>query len=382
MAKPFYLHKRTTKRKGRPVYYVQFRGEGGARSSAISTGQTSKGAAEAWAIDFLRKGGSLPTQGRMTFEQYAADWWIYDKCPYIKGKLARGFNISKGYAVVRRSYLDRHVLPEFGKIKLMSINPRMIEVWVMGLKDEGRLSPATINRILGTLKVMLQEAVRLQILQLNPASPIGELKEEPKKRGVLGLDDMRRLFEPEAAREIWGDPRHFTANLLAASTGMRLGEVQGLKIRHVCPGYVQVLHSWDDRYGLSQPKWNSVREIPIPSKVLDALQLLIAHSPYQEPDHLVIWGRDGDHPLTKTTLLAGLRRALSRVGILEADQKSRNLCFHSWRHGFNTLVRGKVPDEQLRRATGHKTLAMSDNYDHAGAEHLADVLAVQEQLFS
>jgi hypothetical protein len=46
------------------------------------------------------------------------------------------------------------------------------------------------------------------------------------------------------------------------------------------------------------------------------------------------------------------------------------------------MVRGKVPDEQLRRVTGHKTLAMSDNYDHAGPEHLSDVRKVQENLFS
>ena len=46
------------------------------------------------------------------------------------------------------------------------------------------------------------------------------------------------------------------------------------------------------------------------------------------------------------------------------------------------MVRGKVPDEQLRRVTGHKTLAMSDNYDHAGPEHLSDVRKVQEKLFS
>jgi len=102
------------------------------------------------------------------------------KCPYIRAKTARGFHISKAYAAVRKSYLDRYVIRDFGKTKLTGITPKMIESWIMGLHGEGRLSTATINRILGTLKVMLQEAVRLQILQLNPASPIGEFKEKPK----------------------------------------------------------------------------------------------------------------------------------------------------------------------------------------------------------
>lgn len=378
MSKQFYLRKG----KGKAIYYCQFVGDNGARSTAISTGQTSKGAAERWAIDFLKKGGSLPTVGRMTFAQYADGWWEWDRCPYIKGKLARGFNISRGYAVVRLSYLKRYVLPEFGLVKLTGITPRMIEAWVMRLKDAGNLAPATINRVLGTLKVMLAEAVRMQILQLNPASPIGELKEHPRPRGILGLETMRQLFDVAEAGRIWGDPRHYCANILAASTGMRLGEVQGLQLQHVHPNYVSVVHSWDDRYGLSQPKWNSVREIPIPSKVAGSLQALILRSPYQEPEDLLVWGKDGRHPLTKTALLAGLRRALVRAGVSLEEQKAENLCFHSWRHGLNTLIRGKVADEQLRRVTGHKTLAMSNNYDHPGIEHLADVAAVQETLFS
>ena len=381
MRKAFYLYKRERK-SGRPVFYMQLPAENGGRTSAISTGQTNRTAAEHWAMDFLKKGGSLPAQGRMTFEQYGENWWNFEKCPYIKGKTARGFHISQGYARVRRSYLERHVLPSFGKTKLSNITPRQIESWVMGLLDEGRLSPATINRALGTLKVMLSEAVRLQIIQLNPASPVGELKEKPKPRGILGLDHMRALFFAERVSEVWGDPRHLCANLLAASTGMRLGEVQGLQVQYVHPGYVSVVHGWNDTYGLSQPKWNSTREIPIPTRVSTSLQSLINHSPYQEPESLVIWGKDSQHPLTKTTLLAGLRRALKRIGISLEQQKTENLCFHSWRHGLNTLLRSKVPDEQLRRVTGHKTLAMSDNYDHAGAEHLADVLAVQESYFS
>ena len=50
-------------------------------------------------------------------------------------------------------------------------------------------------------------------------------------------------------------------------------------------------------------------------------------------------------------------------------------------HGFNTMIRGRVADEQLRRVTGHKTMAMTDNYDAPGIEHLQDVLEEQEKLF-
>jgi hypothetical protein len=45
------------------------------------------------------------------------------------------------------------------------------------------------------------------------------------------------------------------------------------------------------------------------------------------------------------------------------------------------MIRGRVPDEQLRRVTGHKSIVMQDNYDHPQPEHLADVKAAQETIF-
>jgi hypothetical protein len=98
---------------------------------------------------------------------------------------------------------------------------------------------------------------------------------------------------------------------------------------------VQVVHGWDDRFGLNQPKWNRGREIPVSAKVAASLQALIALSPFQEPEHLVFWGRNGEHPLTKTTLLKGLKRALIRAGIPEKDRQKQNYCFRSWERGFS-----------------------------------------------
>jgi hypothetical protein len=54
--KPFNLYKRPTTKKGKIVYYVRFYDEEGNRLPGRSTGQTSKSAAETWAIEQLRKG--------------------------------------------------------------------------------------------------------------------------------------------------------------------------------------------------------------------------------------------------------------------------------------------------------------------------------------
>ena len=101
-----------------------------------------------------------------------------------------------------------------------------------------------------------------------------------------------------------------------------------------------------------------------------------------QPEDIVIWGQDRKTPLSKTAILRMFKTALQRIGIPEEERRRRGIVFHSHRHGFNTLIRGKVPDEQLRRVVGHKTVAMTDSYDKPGVEPLRDVSGAQEKLFS
>ena len=87
------------------------------------------------------------------------------------------------------------------------------------------MNPATINRSLATLKVMMKEAIREGYIQSNPCEGIGIFKEEPKAKTILSLQEARKLFTDLAIETAWkGDLQQFTINILAASTGMRLGD--------------------------------------------------------------------------------------------------------------------------------------------------------------
>jgi integrase len=48
----------------------------------------------------------------------------------------------------------------------------------------------------------------------------------------------------------------------------------------------------------------------------------------------------------------------------EIVRKERNVTFHSFRHFFNSTIRGTVSDETLRLQTGHTDAKMTDHYDH------------------
>ncbi len=234
MYKPYTLFKRKTKKKNHYVYYAQFRDEHGRRLTAISTGQSSRGAAENWCISRLRK-GIVPSKTYMTFEQYARDWYVWGKCTYSQRKLDRGIRISKTYLYNRRVSLDKHILPYFKDSKLTSIKTYHIEDFIKHIQKT-ELATGTINNLIRIIKIMMQEAFRLGYVEKNPTANIFNLRDNYREKGILTLPEVRELFDRDRMEQIWeNDLKHYTINLLSASTGMRQGEALGLQRQHVYP---------------------------------------------------------------------------------------------------------------------------------------------------
>ena len=178
--KRFYLIKRRNRRsEGKAIYYCRIRGSDGNLLPWKSTGQTTKSAVENWALDHLDEIASV--RKTLTFKEYAEGWWMPD-CQYLVRKAARGSPVAPSYADVARSYLSRHILPRFGSEHLGSITSHSIDAWAMSLKDQ--LSPATANRCLAILRVMLREATRQGLITTNPAAAVQQLRETPKERGI------------------------------------------------------------------------------------------------------------------------------------------------------------------------------------------------------
>ena len=110
---PYTLIKRKTK-NGKNVFYYRTYDQDGRRTTAKSTGKTSIGQAKQFCQELIEKGLLIPDK-EMTFEAYSAEWWIWGKCKYLKGKLDRSPktkpSVSKTYADDSRSRLDKHILP-------------------------------------------------------------------------------------------------------------------------------------------------------------------------------------------------------------------------------------------------------------------------------
>lgn len=361
--RPYSLNKRPTTKKNKYIYYVRFRDpETGKYLSAISSGCTSRAAAANWADEKLRTGIVLaPGKRNITFAGWVKDFWDPKGSTYIQGKIARGGTISYGYARNASTWTEKYILPYFEDKKLYEINRHDVERWQMALYDGAKLSPVTINKILSVLRIMFREAVHENIIPADPSAGIRDLKEEPRTRGILNLKKIQALFSPEALEEKWeANLQYYTAGLLAVSTGMRQGELRGLKWKHVYGDRIDILHSWEDQNGIKGAKWNSERTMPAPSRVAETLEKLKLQSEWRSGEDLVFSSVERSRPRNKKAFTGSLCWALKNAGIDDKERRERNLTFHSLRHTFLSAFRGRLPDAKLQHFSGHRTLEMME----------------------
>jgi len=240
--KPFYFQARKGK-KG-VTYYIRFNNSDGTLLPARSSGQRTKAAAETWAYEQLKE-GIIGKDKDITFFEYARDFWQWDKCEYVKSKLVRGKMISRRYVDEMYRLLHNHIMPYFKNMKLSQIKRRTIEGFIFHLSDKegtrGKLSPSSINRILGNLNIILSRAESMEYIIRNPMRGVERPAESSRESGTFTMDEIKLMFSEDAQYSIWnGDMKLFTANLLALTTGVRLGEIRALQVQNVYKDYIEI----------------------------------------------------------------------------------------------------------------------------------------------
>jgi integrase len=238
--------------------------------------------------------------------------------------------------------------------------------------DTGRpLTARTINAVRQSVAVALAEAARLGLIRDNPAARAPKLAEQKTERGVLTVAEARAVLGAP-----WADQRAYAASLLAATTGMRLGEVRALKLESIGAGEIEIKSSWSNLEGGKDPKWRSIRTVPVPAHVEATLRALTALNPWG--DGFVFYGGHRGRPRGGMELRAGLQAALAAAGI----PKDRGVTFHSWRHFYNSQMRDRIPDHALRQLTGHRSEAMTERYTHITQESRDAVAMIAGQIIA
>ncbi len=372
---PFTLYTRTSTEGKKVYYYRTYTPEG--KRIAYSTGKSTKAAAKEYCFKLYKSDQLLPNKTcRISFTEYSANWWIWDKCDYICGIIARGGSFSRSFADICRINLNKHILPVFGKKVLKEITASQIDSWLLSFTNKG-LSNTTANHCFKVLRIMLTEAERKGLITSNPARTVKPLKENHKERGILTTAEVRKLLAPEYSKLYWNNSLYYAGNLLAAVTGMRQGEIMALKSENVFTDHVSISFSKDKKYGLKDTKTHNSREVPIPQVMAE----ILADIKPSHPDGFIFSLDGGRTTFDGNKLKEALYTALLNIGIQKDEREKRNITFHSWRHFFNTALRsGGIADSKTQKLTGHKTAAMTEHYTHFNLQDFSDVKTLQETL--
>lgn len=399
MREPFIVFRRPDGARGGKMYYVSFwspeqnkyvsRRSVGALvdevRAALPAGASpiTRAGARAIVALWLRDHAPAPVRGRVVLLlDYLAAFWA-DDGDYATSLRARGKSISVRYLynsrAIVRTYVADYLREHAPGLALSATRPAHIEGMVMHYYKAGTLSSRTVNTIRQAVSVPLAEAARLGLIETNPAILVSKLAERAPDREILSLAEAKAFFLTP-----WNDARLYAINLLAATSGMRLGECRGLQAGDLADAEIRVRHNWQTtKEGLKPPKWGHSRVVPVPPATVKVLRELAAANPWKdEKDEFVFFStaRAGI-PMSDTLVQTDFRRRVAGLeGIGEPARVARGLTFHSWRHWYVSMLRGAVPDHVLRAQTGHRSEAMTEHYTEITDEARAQVLQLATQL--
>jgi integrase len=303
---------------------------------------------------------------------------------YERERKARGFELSAVYLENNRRSLKKHILPVFGSWRLHELTPATLDAFFLELFEESTLRGATINKIMRALTVPLAEAERLGHIGRNPMRAIRNFAQNTRTRGALTQAELDALFAPDAVATVWGGDRQpMVIAMLCAGCGLRHGEAVAVRPMDIEDGILRVSRQWDRGSGVyKSPKWNSVREVPLPPRLREEIDLLVASRDIPADGVLSAAERtrNAARPDDHLGLVDALRAALVRIGIAETEQKRdrRFLDVHSLRHTYITRLRAAgVPDWEIQSAAGHKSAVMTDRYTHGRGADYTSVAAAK-----
>jgi len=304
--------------------------------------------AQAWldtvTSDITQRRWVDPKAGEIPFRQYSREW-------LDSGDL-RATTSSK-----YTHLLECHILPEFGELALVDIEPLAVRAWYRNL---ARRHPATAAGAYRLLATIFNTAIVERRVAATPCTEKGAAQERSPERPIATVAEISMAIDACVRR-------FRLAVLLAVWCHLRRGEVLGLLRQDLDLGggilnvgrALCVLHN--GTLILGPPKTEAgIRPIEIPPNVIPALREHLDSFVGPGPEAWVFPGEGGDpaHPRTLNRAWATARKAIGR----------NDLRFHDLRHTGLTLAAstGATTAELMHRG-GHASPAAALRYQHASA---------------
>jgi integrase len=307
----------------------------------------AQAAANAW-ID--------PRRGRILFDEWADHWWrLWSASPRRSPK---GMETTE-------SHLRCHLRPYFGRRQLRQITPSLVLRWQHELEE--RLSHSGVMACRSILLRILEAARKERLIATNPVREVEAPKPRLDPEQVFG-HQRRRTLTPEEFGHLLAACRPFYRDhfLVQVGTGLRSGELLGLRRRRVYPELARIevieVRYEAGRFGRgfkAEPKsLASVRVVPMCDQVRGVIGRRLADG--GRPEDLVLPGPGGSNGIPRGARAPLSTNNLRRVYKAAVEATTGELAHldlrgpHDLRHTFATwLEDAAIPSRVIDELMGH-----------------------------
>lgn len=279
-----------------------------------------------------------------TFKEYSQKWLD----GYVKTNLRASTHDEYS------SVLKNHVLPVFKNEKLDSINRGDIRDFLLS-KYSGGLSQKRVFLVKDVISGVLNYALDEELIKTNPTAGITKRlfpKSSAKTKTVSEKDVYTKeeldLFLNTCESDF---PQYYPFFLMAARTGMRLGELLALKWKDVDleHGFVWVRRSYR-RGRFTQPKNGKIRKVDVSDQLKDVLKAQLRGRLKDVSEF--VYQHDGNIMAQNF-----IRRVYFRI---LKKAKIRSIKLHGLRHAFCThLLSAGVSPYYVSQQAGHSSISIT-----------------------
>lgn len=266
-----------------------------------------------------------------------------------------------------RHLIDRHITPVIGAIPLEDVTPSDIQKVVNRCTRKGNLR--TANQCRGRLYSAMRHAVRFELILRNPVEAINPVPDQPPEMKMWTQTEARRFL---SAAE---DHRLYPAFVLLIATGMRRGELLGLRWKDVTQMGVRVeqtvvLVKNNPTFGTPKSK-SSRRFISLQRDVLDLIE---THRQRQRDERRACGRGWHDNDLVFPTKMGTPTHPRNFRRVLDtyiAKTGVPRVSLHSQRHLHTSLlIANDIDAKTISDRVGHSSTSFTlDRYGHIFSEY-------------
>jgi len=353
----------------RQQYYLRQRVRGGSfhvifidpltdKQTDRTAGTNDEKKANAIAQEWLAKG--IPEKPKTSnvakttvFCDYLFQFWDFKTSDYFRELETMGREPHPEHALEMQRIVERYYRPYYQAKLLCQINEEALQKFIVYLKIEKKLAPATVNLARNAAMKALRYAKQKHIIKDFDFDAVLRAGGRASKRGILEKEEVDKLFSLE-----WPSIRARIAVLIAYHTGMRMGEVRALRVCDIHSDRISVKHSWGKISKRKSTKNQENRDVPILPLLYEEIMAYIKQAGLFSLDSLLLPAKNPEIPYNDRSIGREFNKMLENIGIDDKIRKQRGIVYHSWRH----LLAKNLVEKGTNKAIGMKILGQKTGW--------------------